>query len=190
MTLSSEDYTNIWLRTKDRFLKWYFWLLSFTLAIGAVVGGFIGFTLAKYAIEPEVQRYVETETFRNLVADRVYSNLGDAEQRIQAIDAAVEDALESIRKIELDAFHIQPGYFSMLGNEGKRFTIQYGESPGGSVAFPIPFSDTPIVVVSDIGSLGRGVTVSPVDVNREGFLLTRPIIGSKVNWIAVSEERF
>ena len=190
MTLSSEDYTNIWLRIKDRFIKWYIWLLSFTLTIGAVVGGFIGFTLAKYAIEPQVQRYVETENFRNLLADRVYSNLGDAEQRVQAIDDAVKNALESIRKIELDVVHIQPGYFSMLGNEGKRFTIQYGETIGEQVTFPIPFSDTPIVVVSDVESLGRGVTVSPVDINREGFLLTRPIIGTRVNWIAVSEERF
>lgn len=181
-TLTSEDYENIWLRTKDRFLKWYLWVLLFF----SVLSGILGFSIAKTLIGPEVARYVESDAFKERVSSHLFDRLPRLESRVGIAQANIDDLLQAISAIEGRPFQIEPGIISLLGEAGSRIIIQYGRmSAAMPVTFAVRYTEEPIVVVTNVGGVSAQSSTALFNVTAERFSVPPSPSNHSINWLAV-----
>ncbi len=179
--LNSEDYENIWLRTKDRFLKWYLWILVFFSVASAI----FGVTIAKIFIEPEIERYIESDPFKKRVSAHLLERLPELENRVMLARQNIDDLLESMSAIQGLPFEINTGLISLLDKNGERVIIQYGTMSEGTVTFPVAYSEQPIVLVTNVGVFSARTAAAVVEVTPAGFSVPFSSSGRSINWVAV-----
>lgn len=86
MNLTSDDYENIWLRIKDKFLKWFGYILIATSTVAVFFGGYIGHEISKNMIESFVKDYTSSEEFKLKIISSVTEKLPQASNRIEEIN--------------------------------------------------------------------------------------------------------
>ena len=183
--LTTEDYENIWLRSKDK-LRMLF--LSY-LAMFSVLAALGAWLLIEKTASAAVNGYIETDRFRTEIVAMYRGNIDELTRRI-------DDAQKAINIIELDAkalttipYAVHENGFSLTAPEGDSIYVEFGHYKGGfgGIKFKSPFTEAPIVVVTPVGRSNPdgprmsilGVTKSEVAVRPTGY--------GGVTWIAVGK---
>lgn len=201
--LTSEDYENIWLRIKDKYMRWVFTVVS----IVAVLSGFTGYKIAQATIDNRVAKYLLSDTFKSQVISEVRGNLArlldDNRLSRSRIDALHDDAKSIENKIEAYKqfpLKVTDHGFSVIGSQGKKIIVEYGRVKGirgvmsetpVTISFKSHFSRPPVLLFSTNSQVR--ITTGIVSIRKEDatfFIGVENVVSDKnigINWLAIGQ---
>lgn len=194
MKLDSEDYENIYLRVREKL--WQFW--ASLLGVLGFAGLVVAYVSISAATEKAVNRYIQTDAFKQNVVQSATAKLTDLKQRTDAIESSLNTSEKRIAGLAKLPIAIGENGIALMDQTGKKFFIESGTvKDGESVKFQNPFSSPPIIILSAtgdmFGSYSARITAPPLrnantpNVKNEGFSLRYSNSHRTYSWVAFGQ---
>ncbi len=192
--LVNEDYDNIWLRVKDKGIRWVLTWVTFIVTLITVIIAtitFLGFN--NYVQEKALNLtriYVSSPEFKKEASDSLSSFLIVNKDKIKDLQAQLKQLRDSVRlvsNIKVAPYEISPFGASFVDSVGTQFQIEYGvSSTDKAINFHHDFLDAPLVYITATTQLvqpkskdvehqsGKTTTMYPLvldSVSRIGFMV-------------------
>jgi hypothetical protein len=154
--LTTEDYDNIWLRVKEKGIRWVLTWVTFIVTIITIIIAtitFLGFN--NYVQEKALSLtrvYVSSQEFKKEASDSLSSYLIFNQDKIGQLRAQLKQISDSIRlvsNISVAPYQIFSDGASFVDSTDTQFQIEYGNGESDkAITFKRDFLETPLVYFS------------------------------------------
>jgi len=194
MKLDSEDYENIYLRIREKL--WLFWASLFALFGGA--GLIVLYFSMSSATEKAVNKYIQTEVFKQSVIQATAAKATELTQRTEAIEARLSTSEKRVASLAKLPISIEENGLAVIDPTGKKFFLESGVAKDGeAVKFHNAFTFPPTVILSTTGDMfgsyaeritpGRPVNPYAPKVTNQGFSLRFSTNHRTYSWVALGQ---
>ena len=195
LSLSTEEYENIWLRIKDKISKLFAGYVLVCTSLIMVMGVFGLNVYVGNKIEEEVEKMVSSETLSQQITKSISEQIESIDSQLNSTKIEIEELENSARKLSEFSkgfpFEVKGNRLTITTSVGNIFVVEKGHCVSvGKVIFSDSFNEPPSVFIADCPSGVKPSNIVVVDVTNEGFrLYSRGIMDSvrKMSWIAVSK---
>lgn len=197
MSLSSEEYENIWLRVKDKISMWVISYVAVVILLPISIISTIGMNALverklDKRVEEEVQRILSSGKFEEQISEKALTHLKDVGNEVDSIESSLENADKRIESL-LNQVNGLPityigGRLTIASQDGKQFVLEKGVSvAGGRVTFSQPFTEPPLVFLSEYGNLEKKPMKTKVITSTVDYFDLFPLEARSLAWVAIGE---
>lgn len=194
MKLDSEDYENIYLRIREKL--WLFW--ASLIAMFGGVGILVLYFSMSAATEKAVNKYIQTEAFRQSVVQATAAKATELQQRTDAIEASLSVSEKRAATLAKLPIAIGENGLAVIDQSGKKFFIESGTvKDGESVKFQNAFTVPPTVIMNTTGdtfgsyddriTTGRAANAYAPKITSQGFSLRHRPSPRTYSWVALGQ---
>ncbi len=172
--LVNEDYDNIWLRVKDKGIRWVLTWVTFIVTLITVIIAtitFLGFnTYVQDKALNLTRAYVSSQDFKREASDSLSSFLIFNKDKIKDLQAQLKMLKDSIRlvsNITVAPYEVNPYGAAFIDSAGTQFQIEYGiASTDKPINFKRNFLEAPLVYITATTQL---IQTRPKDVEKQNL---------------------
>ena len=192
MKLDSEDYENIYLRVREKL--WIFWASMIALFGGA--GLIVLYLSISAATEKAVNKYIQTDAFRQNIIQAIAAKTTELKQRTDAIEASLNISEKRVANLAKLPIAIGENGIALMDQSGKKFFVESGVAKDGdSVKFQNAFTVPPTVILSTTGDMfgpysdriTSGHAPNAPKVTSQGFSLRHSTSRRTYSWVALGQ---
>lgn len=196
MSLSEEEYKNIWLRVKENLEDWINKRLVFWFSVLSIVASFgihiyIGSYLDK-ALEEKVNKMLDSKDFSEKLISSTLDKLEDVKNQEKSLNLKfniLENKIEEFNNIASNfPFIINKDRITFISKNNILFNLEKGDCTNLSkITFSQKFSTSPTVIVSNCTNLisKKTINLQVIDVTNRGFSVQSNYPFASYSWIAV-----
>ncbi len=153
MYLTTEDYDNIWLRVKDKGIRWVLTWVTFIVSLITILIATVTFLAFNNYVQEKALNltriYVSSPEFKKEASDSLSSFLIVNKDKINDLKLQlklIKDSIRLVSGITTAPYEVHTDGVSFVDSTGAQFRIEYGSSETDKqILFKHNFVETPLV---------------------------------------------